>query len=164
MHRPSFRSLIIILAVAFTTSSCSVRSSDPLQLAEEALRSGNFPQAVALYQKHMSERLAAKNRPEWENPHFYELLIGDVYLSQGDSEQALAAYERAEKNGVHNNLVSDRYRAVARWFEDKGELQRAFDILEKYRDRDLLLFDAMLDRIGRELTAREFEPKVSPLL
>lgn len=157
-------SLSLLLISAVHLSSCSVRYNDPLKLAEEALRAGNYTEAVSLYQKHMNDRLQIKVRPEWENPYFYELLIGDVYLSQGEIDSALAAYERAEKNGVHTNLVSDRYRAVARWFEDKGELQKAFDTLVKYRDRDSLLFDAMLDRIGRAITDKEFSPKISPLL
>jgi hypothetical protein len=103
----------------------------------------------------MDERLSLHNRPEWENPYFYELLIGDIYLSQGDAVRALDSYESSEKHGVHLTLVSDRYRSVAAWHETNGELKEAITVLTTYRDRDPLLFDAALDRVARALTALE---------
>jgi tetratricopeptide (TPR) repeat protein len=105
----------------------------------------------------MESRLAATDRPEEENPYFYLLLMGDVELSRGDTVKALAFYEEAEQKGVASPLTADRYRAVAAWHEEHGQLKEAIDLLSKYRDRDDLLFDSMLDRIAKKLTLQETE-------
>ena len=141
---------------------CYTGAQDSLKRAEESLREGKYDAAVEAYQSHMQERLSHTNRPEWENPYFYELLIGDVYLSQGKVPEALSHFEIAESKGIHTSLVSDRYRSVATWYENRGELKKSFDILVKYRDRDSLLFDSMLDRIARTLTAQETSNTAPP--
>ena len=48
----------------------------------------------------MHYRLGRKDRPEWENPYFYQILMGDIQLSRGQPDEALAMYQEAEKNGV----------------------------------------------------------------
>ena len=145
--------ICVLLCLASTAlTSCSQQRTDKIKYAEELASQGQYEEAISEYRAHMEERLAVKNRPEWENPYFYLLLIGDAYLAKGDATEALSSYEDAEKNGVHASLVSDRYRSVATWYEGKGELQKAFDALKKYRSRDTLLFDSMLDRIARTLT------------
>jgi KDO2-lipid IV(A) lauroyltransferase len=149
---PSFFSLLVTM---FSIVGCYSSAQDGLKRAEEALREGKYEAAIAAYQSHMQRRLSLSDRPEWENPYFYELLIGDVYLTEGKIPEALTHYEIAESKGIHTSLVSDRYRSVASWYEERGELRKSFDILVKYRERDSLLFDSMLDRIGRALTAQE---------
>lgn len=126
-----------------------------LKQAEELLRQDKFDQAIEAYQEHMQERLSSKNRPDWENPYFYYLLIGDIELGRGQVSKALAAYEFASKNNIHSSLISDRYRFVASWYEARGEYDDAIDILKKHRDLDPLLFDAMLDRIAKHITYLE---------
>lgn len=123
--------------------------------AEEYLRQGKLEEACESYRKHVEDRLADKDRPEWENPFFYYLIIGDIKLRDNKVKDALAAYEFAESKKIDSQLVSDRYRYVAQWYEKKGEYKNAMKILEKYRDRDPLLFDAVLDRIAKELTTIE---------
>ena len=143
--------LISVLSIV----GCYSSAQDGLKRAEESLREGKYEAAIEAYQSHMQKRLSLTDRPEWENPYFYELLIGDVYLTQGKIPEALLHYEVAESKGIHTSLVSDRYRSVASWYEERGELRKSFDILVKYRERDSLLFDSMLDRIGRALTDLE---------
>lgn len=132
-------------------------SSGPERLTDaEALTSeGRHNEAIQAYREHISERLETSDRPEWENPYFYLLSIGDIELSRGNVDAALAAYEEAEREKVDPPLVADRYRAVASWYEEHGQLQKALDLLGKYREKDPLIFDSMLDRIARELTAHE---------
>jgi predicted Zn-dependent protease len=103
----------------------------------------------------MEDRLAESKRPEWENPYFYLLRIGDLQLRMDQPVAALESYQQAEAQKVESSLISDRYRATANWYIEQGRLQEAFDLLQKYRERDSLLFDAMLDRVGRALTDQE---------
>jgi tetratricopeptide (TPR) repeat protein len=105
-----------------------------------------------MYREHISNRLEVADRPEWENPYFYLLNVGDIELKRGDVDKALAAYEEAERQRVDLPLVADRYRAVAVWYEEHGQLQKALEVLTKYREKDPLIFDSMLDRVARELT------------
>lgn len=128
---------------------------EKIRQAEELSRQGEYDTAIVLYREHMQERLEVEDRPVWENPYFYLLLIGDVQLGQGQPELAIVTYEEAERLKVEPTLISDRYRAVGRWYQEHGQSQKALEVLTKYRDRDSLLFDAMLDRIAKELTAQE---------
>lgn len=75
----------------------------------------------------------------------------------GEPAAALEIYKEAEQHKVEAGLISDRYRAVGRWYAEHGQLAKALEVLNNYRDRDSLLFDAMLDRIARQLTAQEEE-------
>lgn len=138
-----------------TFSSYRISTYRYLEHAEELSRKGQDDEAIELYKKHIQYRLALSDRPEWENPHFYEIIIGDLELRQGRLDAALAAYETAEREGVDHALVSDRFRHVARWYETQGKLNEAMDVLQRYRDRDELLFDLILDRIARRLVAEE---------
>jgi tetratricopeptide (TPR) repeat protein len=148
-------SCTVVLLVGAPLSACTPYGSERLREAEQLSREGKHEEAIAAYKAHMESRLGVTNRPEWENPYFYTLLIGDVYLGKDEPIQAISAYEEAEMRGVHPSLVSDRYRSVARWYEDRHEYKNAFDLLVKYRSRDTLLFDSMLDRIGRTMTELE---------
>jgi predicted Zn-dependent protease len=109
---------------------------------------------------HVEDRLADKDRPEWENPYFYYLIIGDIKLRDNKVKEALASYEFAEAKKIDVQLVSDRYRYVAQWYEKQGKPDLAMEVLKKYRERDPLLFDAVLDRVAREITRKEDEATV----
>lgn len=126
-----------------------------LQRAEELSRQKKYPEAIASYRKHMEERLALSSRPEWENPFFYLILIGDIQLGIGQPEEALTSYLEAEESKVDIYLVADRLRSVARWYEEKGEYDKAMKLLLTHRDRDPLLFEAMLDRVSKAKTLKE---------
>lgn len=152
---PLLRSLtshVILPTVVAFCSGCFSSESAQLHAAEELSSEGKPEEAIAAYRSHISERLETPERPEWENPYFYLLNIGDIELSRGNVDAALAAYEEAEREKVELPLVADRYRAVAAWYEEHGELQKALDVLTTYREKDPLIFDSMLDRVARELT------------
>jgi len=150
---------LFLLMLSAATSGCYVffwsDSMNELKRAEELSRQGNYTEAIQAYRSHMQKRLALPNRPEWENPYFYQVLIGDIYLGQGDPTDALDSYLEADKQGVDSFLIADRIRSVAQWYEQKGELQSAIDLLTTHRSRDSLLFDSMLDRYARALVKRE---------
>ena len=148
--------LVLLGALLF---GCSSQGSDRLRHAEELSRQGRYKEAIEEYRAHMEARLAVANRPEWENPYFYLLLIGDVYLGKGEIERALTSYEDAEKNGVHEALVSDRYRSVAARYEEKGDLKKAFDKLPVNEEEANAVLQTLpkelRDRILRTLTQLE---------
>lgn len=153
-----WQNIILTTVLVLAAPGCGVFGSagtDHLRLAEEYTRQGDIAGAIDRYTRHIAYRNSIEDRPEWENPHFYELMIGDLELRRNDLAAALAAYERAERAGIEPGLVSDRYRSTGSWLEQNGRLGEALTLLRRYRDRDPLLFDAMLDRIARAVTAAE---------
>jgi tetratricopeptide (TPR) repeat protein len=157
----NIRCILLLVSVLFV-SGCfggvwvgTWRSSLHLQEAEEATRAGSYQEAIDSYERHIDHRLGVEDRPSWENPHFYLLAIGDLYLRLNDQPKALASYESAEAKGVDPSLVSDRYRYVASWYEERGEDLKAQELLLRFRDRDPLLFNAMLDRIAKKIVQAE---------
>lgn len=130
-------------------------SSDLVSEAEELTDKGDIDGAIKIYREHIAYRLSRPQRPDWENPYLYCLTIGDLEFARGDLTRALEAYEEAERQGVEKQLVADRFRNVARDFEVRDELAQAVAVLQKYRDRDPLLMDGMLDRISKEIVRRE---------
>ncbi len=151
LHRyfvPRVTSCLALLLI----SGCFSTGPKELLDAEDLSSEGKHDEAIAAYHEHIANRLEVADRPEWENPYFYLLNVGDIELSRGNVDKALAAYEEAEREKVDLPLVADRYRAVASWYEEHGQLEKALEILTKYRDKDPLIFDSMLDRVARELT------------
>ncbi len=146
----------VVLVLAFLIVGCgAIGTNERLREAEEYSRQGDLDRAIAAYESHIGARLALDDRAEWENPWFYLLLIGDLQLRKGEPEVALQTYTKAKEKQIHGSLISDRYRSVASWYETNGELKKASALLEQYREEDPLLFDSMLDRIGKEIVAQE---------
>ena len=157
------KNALIFMIIVFL--GCTVLSSPltHLERAEECSRENKFEKAISEYEKHIQYRLALEERPEWENPYFYYLIIGDLYLRKGDVARSLASYELAELHGVDLSLVTDRFRMVSHWYEKQELLQKAVEILTKYRERDPLMFDDVLDRLSKELV-RQQDSAASQLL
>jgi tetratricopeptide (TPR) repeat protein len=149
------RRLALSLSLSVLSACFSMGDSARLREADELATQEKWDEAIEAYQEHIQERLEVSDRPDWENPYFYLLTIGDVELKRGEPTKALQRYEEAEKQGVASSLVSDRYRAVAAWYEEHGNLDEAIKVLTTYRERDSLIFDAMLDRLARKLTQQE---------
>jgi tetratricopeptide (TPR) repeat protein len=153
---------LLITSLILSTSSCFLRASpSALQRAEELSRQKKYPEAIAAYREHMEERLALKDRPEWENPYFYLILIGDIELGTDRPEDALKSYLEADSLKVDAYLVADRVRSVAKWYEEKSQWDRAIEILLQHRERDSLLFDSMLDRVNKAKTLSEDAVKLN---
>jgi len=155
MKQLVFYSLLLIIALLLLTSCSSTASSRELRQAEEFARKGDYVQAIESYTRHVELRLNLENRAEWENPYFYYLLIGDLYLAMDDLDNARQSYEYAESKEVHNSLIADRYRFLASWYEQRGDYRTSLEILAEYRDRDPLLFDVIKDRIARQAIYEE---------
>lgn len=159
MKKKTLRLLNILLVPCFAFALTACRHKGKLDNAEELLRQEKFDEAIELYKTHMSDRLSTKNKPEWENPNFYYLLIGDIELRRSKVDAAIANYKTAQENGIHSSLISDRMRYVASWYEEKGKYDEAIEVLKKNRQLDPLLFDAMLDRLSKDLIRTQDEAR-----
>jgi len=157
--RHFFGLILITLALGcqpfFVVKTWRVGEYSALREAEEASRSNDYDGAIEAYKRHIALRLQAENRPDWENPHFYLIIIGDIYLRQNRLAEALASYDQAATKGVDQLMVGDRYRALSTWYEKHGDLRQAMEILQKHRDIDPLLMDATLDRLAKSLSQHE---------
>jgi len=133
-------------------------SSIPLSRAEgarELWEEGKFEEAVQEYELHIKERKKNPKRPESENPDFYQLFIGDIYLELSKPEQAKAAYQLAKEKEVRKSLIIDRFKRLARWWEDKKEFQKAINSLRPLSDLDPLTVDPEIDRLHRKMVGEE---------
>lgn len=163
---PSFSPLLVFGLVLISLCSCRsitgprIAVAPHLERAEQMSNEGDFEGAIAEYQLHMQERLRDSRRPDWENPHFYLLLIGDLQLAQGRVDQAEQSFLDAEKAGIEESIVNDRLRTLAIYFEKHRKYREALDVLEKYRSRDPLLFEGMADRIAKRLAFGDDSPTV----
>ena len=155
---------VFIILTTLIFSGCIFRAFDPdridsysrhLRRAEQHQRQKNYGLAILDYKAHIQSRLDDSVRAEWENPYFYYLIIGDLYLKQENVDLALKSYDYADNKGVDSGLISDRYRMVANWLTSKGEYKQAIELLNKHRNKDELLYDMMLDRLAREMVALE---------
>lgn len=153
---------VAILAATLAISGCSlvrIFTWDPpgehRRRAEQLRAEGKAEEAIQEYLLHIDERLADEGRPEEENPHFYYIFIGDIYLDAGDVSKALGAYSSAQQLGVYEEFIIDRFRQVARFYEDRGELQKAIEFLSAHRALDIDLFDADIDRLHKKIVAQE---------
>lgn len=149
------RVIILALLLAGCTNTTTLDSGRHIKRAERYASEGRLDDAITEYRAHLDSRLEMGERPGWENPWFYLLIIGDLQLEKGDVDAALASYEEAEQKGVDRSLIADRYRHAGSYLAEHGQMHRALQILTKYRDRDPLLIDSMRDRIAREIVSDE---------
>lgn len=156
-------SVVVTLLIQSLLVGCSIVSSASLvDDAEQFTEQARYNEAIETYQRHIANRLADPTRPEWENPYFYLLQIADLQLLLTQPEDAVRSCLQAKAAGVESNLLADKLRTIARWYEEHGDFTRAFLLLKEHRDIDPLLFDALLDRVGRTLTQQENQLSVSP--
>ena len=148
------RSFALLIVGVLIVSCVGVDDSSRAR-ADRLSKEKKYQEAIDEYWRHIEDRLAVSERPNWENPYLYLLDIGDLYIEQGNVGEALRYYELAEEKHVKQGYVNDRYRGVAAWYESRGRLRDAIEHLEKYQDKDPLLFDLMLDRLSRELVEQE---------
>lgn len=146
----------LFIFLIFSLSSCYLYTSkSKLQEAEELSRQKKYLEAISAYREHMQDRLKLSDRPEWENPYFYLILIGDIELGTDRPEDALASFLEAQAKEVDSYLVSDRVRSVARWYEERGQIEKALEILLAHRANDPFMYEAMLDRLNKAITLKE---------
>ncbi len=127
------------------------RFKSRVEMAAALKNHGKYQEAIDEYQKHFELRLKSSTRPESQNPYFYHILIGELYLLQGNTDKALSFYESAHKNHVEEPFVIDGYRRVAEFYAKTGGFTRAIELLEKHRDLDPLMFDSDIDHFHKQM-------------
>lgn len=127
--------------------------------AKHLIEEKKYDEAIAEYHLHIDERLNSPTRPTDENPFFYYILIGDVYLKKNDINSALGAFKTAHENQVHDKLVLDRFRQVSDIYVSEKKFDIAIELLNTYREIDSLLVDSDIDRIHRTMVEAEDESK-----
>ena len=154
MKLTNLQLFIIFFATSVTLTSCGLLHgvSDPLTATDALLRKREYQSAIDLLRVHISERINSANLPAGENPYFYLILIADIELSMSAPENAIKTCEEAEHHAVDHSLILDRYRSIAHWYVAHKRLKEAFELLQKHKDRDPLLFNALLDQVSRLLT------------
>ena len=122
--------------------------------AEVLAKEGKYQEAIDEYELHLEQRLASESRSEGENPYFYKLLIGDLYLELNQVDKAVEAYEVALEREVRPGLTKERFRRLGNWYSERGEIEEGILVLKKYRELDPLLFDLEIDRLHKESLRR----------
>jgi tetratricopeptide (TPR) repeat protein len=156
--RRSYCTSLGCLCAALVFEGCGLsprsRQASALTQAEEFSGNGEFERSISAYEEHIKTRLDS-TKPEWENPFFYYLKIGDIYLRQNQPDKAISAYLTAKQKGIDKLMISDRLRALASWYEKNKQLEQALKLLTTHSELDPILFNAMLDRIARKLSDQE---------
>ena len=130
-----------------------------IKKAERHRENGETSNAVLAYEKHLKNRLKQENLAGDENPNFYYILIGDTFREAGELTKALVAYEEAQKRKVKEKLVGDRFRLMAKSFEEINDFESAFEILKKHRELDPFSFDLALDLMHKRFVEVEKEKR-----
>ena len=123
--------------------------------AEELTASADYLGAIKEYEQHMQERRRNPKRPAEENPSFYNLLIGDLYLRLDDFDKAKDAYERAQKDQVTPDLVNERFLRLGRYLREQSKFEQAIILLQQHRALDPLLFDFEIDQTHKDMVRSE---------
>ena len=144
------RLALVLLACLISCGPYYPKKLKHLMRAEHLTSEGDFKEAIREYEKHIDLR-SNQEHPDWENPYFYLLIIGDLKLKLKKPKEALKNYLKADSQKVSSILVNDRIRLVASWYESNSKIKEAIKLLEKYRKRDTLMFDLMLDRFSKKL-------------
>ena len=144
----------LYISLAFSLFCCfSCSSNKNISLADKAAQEfndGDLEQARKNYFRHMKKRLLDESRPNDENPFFYLVLIGDIYLKEEKLERAFYFYRVGHGKKVKTPLIAYRIRKVALAYHKNKQSEIALDILREYRELDEFAFDAEKDKIHRE--------------
>lgn len=123
--------------------------------AEELAKKGNYKDAIKAYKAHIQSRLKDPGRAKSENPYFYYLMIGDLYLELNDFNGARDAYLTAKENGVSKSSISDRFIRMADWLVKIQQIEQAINFLRQFRELDPLLFDVHIDSLHKQMIHQE---------
>ena len=146
-----------VLFISLIVSGCIFnRSLSLADKAKELADGGDYDGAIATYTRHIEERLENPNRDINENPFFYFLLIGDIYLAKKDYKAAESSYSLALMRSVNKELVADRIYTLSKAIINQNnlntkDLNTAWDLLGRYREIDPLMFDYYLSELHRTM-------------
>ena len=156
------KNIIVILFISsLLLSGCSTNFRYYLEKAEAAEQSKEYSKAIGYYNKHIEFR-NNDSKPPKENPYFYLLMVGDLYLKNEQPIEAKDTYIKAIDKEVSKPLCAERIRNVAKYYSEKNNYEEAFIILEKHRELDPLLFDLDKDNLHKEyVSTQEIEQETT---
>lgn len=125
------------------------------KIAEGLRKEGKLSESIAAYRKHIEDRFNDERRKTDENPNFYHLLIGDIYLEEKQPLMAESEYKIALKKEIEQGFLTYRFRELALYYEKIGNFEDAVRVLKEYRKLDELLFDGTLDEVHKREIAKE---------
>lgn len=150
----SRQTLLFVSSLFLLTTSigCGIFDHEPTKanLAELALTENQYQQAIDLYLEHIDQRRKDPGKEEWENPSFYYLLIGDIYLKEKDWNNALAYYKKADNDHVDHLLFLDRMRLLGAFLEEQKQYNEALKLLTPLAKEDPVLINEILDRVSKK--------------
>ncbi len=136
--------------------SCSFYSPSAAWVAEDLRKQGKYQEAIVEYKKHISNKLAQKDKQHSElNPFFYYLLIGDCYLELKEFDSAKKSYLTALEHNIEKKLVGAKIRTLADKLEENGQTENAINLLTENRELDTLLFDIDIDKLHKKILEAE---------
>lgn len=138
---------VLGLALTIILTSCARESL--LTKAESAFSSGQFKEAIELYDLHREERANTKGRPEWENPAFYHLIVVDSLLKLNNPGEAEKRINLGIKEKVETSLIVEKVRLIALWYLENEDLSKAIDFLDRYHHLDPEYIDGIIDGISK---------------
>lgn len=157
VRRLVFQSALLLPTVLFSSCFFFEFSPSHAHRAEEFAQEKNYAQAIKQYEFHIQARLHNPNRPEEENPYFYYLLIGDLFLKLNDFSNAKASYVKAKNAQVSSELVNERLRGLSRYLEGQGNYEGAIQLLQEFRNLDPMFFDLEIDQVHKQMIQSEEE-------
>ena len=138
----------------FSCISCfSFRTMSYAEIAQQYESEGEHEKAISFYLKHVDVRLQANIAGE--NPYFYYLLIGDIYLKADDPLAAKKAYDTARTNKVEASFLVDRAKLLAKYYSEKSSFDQAIAVLNEYRELDTMAIDYEIDFIHKQMLSFE---------
>ena len=109
---------------------------------------GKVSIAVNALEEYVKQRDKEQLLPG-ENPSFYFITMGDLYLDSRDPIQAELKYEEAERRAVDKSLVADRYIRLAEFLRIEGKTGQAMEVLNRHAALNPLVFDGYRDKVAR---------------
>ena len=153
------KQLIKILLSTLMLCSCSIffftDFRQYLDAAEKAEKEQNYKEAIQQYKGHIIFRKSDSGRFKDENPYFYQLMIGDLYIKLKNPESAEKAFLIALKHNISPPLCAERLRRIGTYYLEEKKYEEAFAILRKHRELDPLLFDLEIDKVHKASIGQE---------
>ncbi len=161
----TLRNIICLASLLVSLSGCQLyygvwfggapNQESEAKKAESLSSVGKYLEAIQHYKKHIENRFRDSRRLPNENPRFYNLYIGDLYIKLDRPAEAEEQYALALREEVDSKLVADRVIRLSRYFVTKGRYAQAIALLRKNRELDPDAFDSEIDETHKKSVAAE---------
>ncbi len=146
-----------ILLILFSLCSCFSKETEQIiNKVKELEENGKIHEAYKVYISHIENKLDKKENNQTKyNPFFYFILIGDMYLRNKNYDAALSSYLIARSRKIKKEIIVDRIQLIAKRYIKEKKYQKAWDLLEKYKNLDELSFSYQLSELHKKMVKEE---------